>query len=167
MNCIFYKDGSEEIIYFLPDCEKKGDEYVGSNGEIIRAKEGYFKLKWTNSKPTPEKTEKTSAEASSYDPRKLPDFFDPRIRYIEKVSEIPACPVYRGEFCGTAADVDEVTEKLIREAYPLEEELKILRMKLASLDSANQFTSYNSFVEDLRAEAKTFKETYFSTTKEG
>jgi len=47
MNCIIYKKGSNKIKYFIKDCIKKNNNFIGSNCKIHGVKDYIWDTKWT------------------------------------------------------------------------------------------------------------------------
>ncbi len=46
-NAILYKHGSDEISYFVKDCLRKGNDFIGSNCKLIGIKPSHWAIKWT------------------------------------------------------------------------------------------------------------------------
>ena len=47
-NCIIYKKNSNTISYFIKDCTRDNNNYLGSNKKIFGIKPKHFDIKWTN-----------------------------------------------------------------------------------------------------------------------
>lgn len=53
MNCIIYKKNSDEIHYFIRDCIKDGNNYIGTNRKVYGIKSQHFDIKWTDDEIDP------------------------------------------------------------------------------------------------------------------
>lgn len=54
-----------------------------------------------------------------------------------------------------ASDIyNQEVVKLVRQRYSQDEENAILRKKLAGIDSKDEFTTYNNYVESCKAQAR-------------
>ena len=47
MNAAIHKIGSDEITYFVRDCVKRGNNYVGSNKKLVGIKSQHWQVVWT------------------------------------------------------------------------------------------------------------------------
>jgi hypothetical protein len=139
MNCIIYTKNNGKITYFVKNCKKEGRNFIGDNIKLYGVKERVFDFRWTR---------------DSVDP--VFDEEGKQIGWDKKVLEVIECPYYQGYPVSTGNDVDDVTKKIIREKYSLEDEIKILRKKMTGQDQ--DWEVYNSFIEQQILEGKQFKE---------
>ena len=47
MNCVIYQHDSDEITYFVRDCIRKGNNFIGDNCRQMGVKPKHFSVKWT------------------------------------------------------------------------------------------------------------------------
>ena len=144
-NCILYQYGSNEITYFIRNCQKMkgshpdGWNYIG-NVKIQGIKSKHFSEFWTEDIPIQD-------EKGNWD---------------KKVSDLAPALTYKSQVVSNRGDVDTITKKEIRKQYSLEDELKLQRQRDIL---PNEFKIYYDFVENLRAEARAFKNKYFMEGK--
>ena len=146
-NCIIYLNGSDEIQFFIKDCQvtddpkkKTGLTFTGSNMSIGSVKPQFSSIKWTNAEPTPIHPNGSGVSG-----------------YAEKVSEIPEATFFQGEPVTTSEDVKVVVKERIKDEYALEDEIKILRKKILGTLPDEEWDAYNNYVESLLSEADDFK----------
>lgn len=133
MNLAVFKKGSNEIKYFIMDCIQTGNDYTGANIKLAGLKSKHWDFMWTNDIAIRGKDKKWSKS---------------------KLDLIPT-PVFFNKSVGDIEDVNNVVKAEIKKKYSIEEEIKILRLKLAGLD--DEFPDYFDYVEDLRSQGKIFK----------
>ena len=148
MNAAIYIRGKDKIEQFIRDCQQEGNNFYGSNGSRTGVKPHLFGVRWTND----EAALVIEAETG------LP------LGYDKALSDLKACRTYLGHPVGNAKDVDAISKARIANAYPPEEEAKLLRKALAAIlygtitpDLKNEFKAYDSTVEEIVNEGKQAK----------
>ena len=142
MNCIVYVKETKQIIFYIKDCVIKDNSIlVGSNMKIHGINLNKFSLLFTEENI------------------KVINNDDNVITLSKPLDKINPAPIFEGIFVGSREEVNKIIKKKIREQYSLEDELKILRMKLSG--TSNGFTKYRTFIEDLIQQGQDFKDTYF------
>jgi hypothetical protein len=122
------KDGT--ILYFIKDCIQYGNRYVGSNCKIIGGKS--MIEKWTTDEAFP-----------SYDIKGNTIGWDRKMEDLSDIDEFEGRPVSKNE------DVSKVIREKIAEKYSIEDEIKILRMKLEESIDNKVWEEYTNYVNDL------------------
>lgn len=130
-HAIIYKIGSDNIFQFVENCVQDGSNFIGSKRKILGVKLDIFSVKWTNE----DREQK------------------------QKVSQFAEARRFNSKVVSTREDVNEVTQERIKEKYSLEDELKILRLKLSG-DTAD-WSIYITDIEILIEEGKQFKDENF------
>jgi hypothetical protein len=136
-NAAIYIKGSDDITYFIKDCIQTGRNFKGSNGSAMGVKEHLFDVKWTE------------------------DIAEPG----DLISELSEAKRYEGQVISTRQDVNNVIKKQIAEKYSIEDEIKIIRMKLMGDDT--EWQEYKAFVESIVQKGKSFKDKEFKEIIDG
>jgi hypothetical protein len=127
-HCAIYEKGSDQITYFIRDCLQDGRNFKGSNGSCSGVKEHCFDVKWTDDDAEPGGSVKGLIEAKRY----------------------------QGRVVSTAADVNAVIREQIATKYSIEDEIKILRLKLSGDDTG--WKEYQEHVNSLVNAGREYKE---------
>ena len=139
-NCAIFEKGKDKITHLIIDCVQLGRNFKGSNMKVSGVKEHIFDTKWTED----------IAHVILNDQGEI-------IGYDKKISELTDALWYEGEVVSCRADVDAVTVKLIRARYPLNEELKILRLG----QDSEAWQQYNDYVAAAVSRGREFKDKHF------
>jgi len=126
-NCAIFEKGSDRITYFIRDCIQSGRDFRGSNMSVTGVKEHLFDTLWTDDDGEQGGSVKALTEAKRY----------------------------QGRVVSNEDDVDRVTRELIREKYPVEEEMKVLRLKLSGDDTG--WEDYREFAEQIVGDGRAVK----------
>ena len=139
-NCAISIKGSDIITHFITDCIQSNRDFKGSNISLYGLKDRLFDVTWTTTIPTP-----------------IFDSVGNIIGYNKKVSDLVRANEHNGIVVDDYEGVDRVTKDKIKKKYTIEDEIKILRLKLTG--DSKLFDEYNKFVNDTVNEAKLFKST--------
>lgn len=137
-----FEKGTINIVYFIKDCVQSGRDFIGSNGSVRGVKEHLFDVIWTEDHPEP-----------------IIDSAGKQSGFNLTVNQLSPAIRYNGRVVSRSEDVDVVTRTMIRERYSIEDEIKIIRQKLAGDDTA--WTEYQDYVDGLVKDGKEFKEKNF------
>jgi hypothetical protein len=141
LNLVVSQKGSNEIKYFIKNCEVNGNNLIGDNCKV-KLKLTLFDIKWTEDVIEP-----------------IFDENNNQTGWSKLLNEISDAKTYNSDVVSTREDVNTSVVKKIRERYSLDDELKILRLKL--IGDNKEFDEYQTYVSSIVVDADKFKDENF------